>query len=349
MNPLIDQTNRNQPNPNQPDWAQSALPTTVYEQRLRNPSGLCHVVIDSDAANEIDDQFALAWALLRQDRLKIHGIYATPFSFAHRRNQYPDAPDSAPPFNPPDIGMQRSYDEILTIQRLIRTEQEVPTFLGSTSYLRSLDKPQGSPATQHLIDIAMSMPNDEPLYVVAVGCLTNIANALLIEPRIREKIVVVWTAAYPSHAPHINRSFNLEQDLLASRLIFDCGVPLVYLPGFHVGVQLRLSFAECEQYILPQGELGAYLHQLFTNNPLWAMMGRPRDSRYTWVIWDLINLAWLIEPAWVPTHLVRTPSLDAELRWQHQYNSHPMREGFGLDRDAIYADLFQCFERNARN
>ena len=36
----------------------------------------------------------------------------------------------------------------------------------------------------------------------------------------------------------------LEQDLRATQLVFDSGVPLVYLPGYHVGAQLRLSLPE---------------------------------------------------------------------------------------------------------
>jgi hypothetical protein len=59
----------------------------AYSARLRLPNGRVHIVIDTDAANEIDDQFALAWALLHPERLQIHGIYATPFSFAHRRSR----------------------------------------------------------------------------------------------------------------------------------------------------------------------------------------------------------------------------------------------------------------------
>lgn len=39
------------------------------------------VVIDTDAANEIDDQFALALALLAPEKLKIEAITAAPFAF----------------------------------------------------------------------------------------------------------------------------------------------------------------------------------------------------------------------------------------------------------------------------
>jgi purine nucleosidase len=34
------------------------------------------------------------------------------------------------------------------------------------------------------------------------------------------------------------------------------------------------------------------------------------------VIWDLICIAWLLSPDWVPSTLVRTPRLDDDRRWQ---------------------------------
>jgi purine nucleosidase len=78
-------------------------------------------------------------------------------------------------------------------------------------------------------------------------------------------------AATPARATLVERgSFNLEQDVAASRWLFDSGVPLVYLPGFHVGAQLRLSLAEVQRHVRGRGAIGDYLHQLFTDNPLVA-------------------------------------------------------------------------------
>ena len=40
---------------------------------LTPPNGPVRIILDTDAANEIDDQFALAWALLSPDRVEIEG------------------------------------------------------------------------------------------------------------------------------------------------------------------------------------------------------------------------------------------------------------------------------------
>jgi purine nucleosidase len=147
--------------------------------------------------------------------------------------------------------------------------------------------------------------------VLALGCVTNIASALLLAPDIAERIVVVWTSGYPSHAPHINHSFNLEQDLWASRWLLDSGVPHVYLPGFHVGAQLRLSLAEMERYVRGRGAIGELpapaVHRTTRLWACWASTSTAQQQPHSWVIWDLICVAWLINPDWVPSDLVRTP------------------------------------------
>ncbi|MBL8323464.1 MAG: nucleoside hydrolase [Rubrivivax sp.] len=342
------------------------------------------VVIDSDAANEIDDPFALAWALLAPERLRVLACLATPFSFEYRRREAlrarlaRDTPALAsaedqeflrlhshklafweargwdpatlqlPSFCTPEEGMRRSFDEIVHVYERLGRPPAGNVFAGSTRYLRSFEEPEPSAATARLIELAAAQPPGEPLYVLAIGCLTNIANALLLEPGLVRRLVVVWTAGYPSHAPHVNRAFNLEQDLLATQLVFDCGVPLVYLPGYHVGAQLRLSLPEMERHVRGCGAVGAHLHELFTHNPLWPLVGIDAaealepSSACSWVIWDLINVAWMLAPEWVPSELVRTPRLGADLRWHADAARAWMREAHAVQRDAIFSDFFAC-------
>lgn len=323
-----------------------------YLERLAPPArdaGVLRVVIDTDAANEIDDQFALAWALSAPQRLCVEAIHAAPFSFLHRRAQHPHLAADYPPFAPPDVGMRRSADEI---RRVLAAHggQGVAVHEGTPGYLQGCTAPPGSAATDDLITRALATPADAaPLYVLALGCPTNIACALLLEPRIAERIVVVWTSGYPSHAPQVNDSFNLEQDLAASRLLLDSGVPLVYLPGFHVGAQLRLSWPEVQRWVQPCGALGALLADLYTHNPLWPLHGVSDLFAHSWVMWDLICVAWLLDPGWVPSTMVPTPHLDDSRRWRADPTRHPMREGYAVRRDAIYRDFFERLGQPSAN
>jgi inosine-uridine nucleoside N-ribohydrolase len=309
-----------------------------YQARLAPPAGRVRLVIDTDAANEIDDPFAIAWALRCPQRLDVAAVYAAPYSFAHRRAEM--AVQEHAQFDPPEVGMARSHAAITEVFDRLGLDASGRVFRGSTRYLGSLSGPERSEAVDHLISLALAQPRHQPLYVAAIGCATNIANALLLEPRIAERIVVVWTSGYPSHAPQVNDSFNLEQDLTASQWLLDSGVPHVYLPGFHVGAQLRLSLPEMERWVAGRGAIGEHLFHLYTHNPLWPLLGITDFEAHSWVIWDLICIAWLLDPAWVPSTLVRTPLLGADRRWIADASRHPMREAYAVQRDAIFRAFF---------
>ncbi|MDX2006092.1 MAG: nucleoside hydrolase [Meiothermus sp.] len=357
------------------------LSPELLEQRLALPEGRVRVVLDTDAKNEIDDQPTIAWALLSQDVLEIEGMYAVPFSFGlwqesferageikrslsqpkgadaalvntfagWLEKQEKEGPDALDPlFNPPGVGMERSYQEIVTIYQKMGFNPEGQVFRGSERFLPSISEPVDSPAARHLIERAMA-PSDRPLYVLAIGALTNVASALLMEPRIAERIVVVWTASYPSVSKRTTHSLNLEQDMIASQLLFDCGVPLVYLPGYQVGAQLKISQPEMELWVKGRGEIGDYLYELYMNNPLHGHRTHADFFGRTWIMWDLITVAWLIDHQWVPSDLMPSPILTDDRYYQDAGpGRHLMREAYAINRDAIFRDLLGKLDAAAR-
>ena len=52
----------------------------------------------------------------------------------------------------------------------------------------------------------------------------------------------------------------------------------------------------------------------------------------------------MIEPSWVPTHIVNTPYLTDDLHWKQRDNSQIMREAFGVNRDEIFYDFYKKIE-----
>ena len=54
------------------------------KKRLSLPKGKLTCVIDSDTYNEVDDQFAISYALLSPERLDVKAVYAAPFSSEFR-------------------------------------------------------------------------------------------------------------------------------------------------------------------------------------------------------------------------------------------------------------------------
>ena len=280
-----------------------------YQHILREPDGRVRCVIDTDTRNEIDDQYALAWAFLSRDKLEIEGIYAAPYSFLERIKEQRAADrirqrgatsaddrrllarhigllrrlDEAgidvhddQQLDPqgtvlvtPGKGMELSYQEILNVSDKLGVNFAERVFRGSDRYLTDMDTPVESEAIEHLIATAKTANGRRS---AASGgdwrgdqCGMRLC---LLAPEIIPNIVVSWTAGYPTTVIDVVQpSFNMEQDVLASQLLFDSGVPLVYLPGFHVGAQLSLSLPEVEAWVRGKGDIGDYLHWLYINNP----------------------------------------------------------------------------------
>lgn len=298
---------------------QSALSETLRLERLQPSHGVIDMVLDTDTYNEIDDQFAVVYALLSPERLNVEAIYAAPF-FNDRSTG-------------PGDGMEKSYDEILRLLERLDRSPEQFVYKGSTGYLTNNQaQPFQSDAALDLVQRALG-PREKPLYVVAIGAITNVASAILIEPAILDRIVVVWLGGHALHWPH-TKEFNLQQDVAASRLIFDCGVPLVHIPCMGVTTHLLTTVAEIERYVQGQGAIGDYLSGIFTAY---------HADHFAWskVLWDIATIAYLVNDSWVPTTLVYSPILTDQLTWSADASRHFIRSATFVHRDPIYRDLFQ--------
>ena len=144
-------------------------------KQLEPPTEKIRMVLDTDTYNEVDDQFALAYALLSPDKVALEAVYAAPFK--NRRSV--SAGD----------GMEKSYQEILRLLKLMGRSGDGFAFRGSGSYLQDVSKPIESDAAKDLIQKALASSPGDPLYVVTVGCITNIASAILLEPEIIKNIL----------------------------------------------------------------------------------------------------------------------------------------------------------------
>jgi len=294
--------------------------------RLEPPAGPVRMVLDTDTYNEIDDQFAVVYTLLSEEKLRVEAIYAAPFL-----NERSSSPGD---------GMAKSYDEILRLLERLGVSPEGLVHRGSTAFMSGAETPCPSDAAQDLVARAMA-GGEEPLYVAAIGAITNVASAILMEPSIIERIVVVWLAGDPLSWPHCNE-FNLRQDMHASRLIFDCGVPLVQIPCHGAASHLLTTVPELERYVTGRGAIGDYLVQIFKDYVA--------DS-YAWAkeIWDLSAVAYLLNPEWVPAELARSPILTPELTWRVGEARPWIRRAFFVHRNPIFADLFRKLEAHGRN
>ena len=304
----------------QPLLGQS-FPTISETQRidmLKHPGKKpVRMVFDTDTYNEIDDQFALVYALISPE-LDVKAVYAAPFKNNRSRS--------------PKEGMEKSYEEILRILSKLGKSPDGFAFKGSTSYLTDIKNPEKSPAALDLIRRAKKSSPEDPLYVVAVGAITNVSNAILIDPTIINKIVVVWLGGNGHHWPH-QREFNFMQDLNASRIIFDCGVPFVQLACTPVVTHFTTTVPEMERSVGGRGPIGDYLLKIFKDY---------RKDHFGWskVLWDMTAIAWLIDDGWLPSDLVHSPIVTDNYTFSFDESRHLIRTVKFVRRDPIFRDFF---------
>jgi hypothetical protein len=86
-------------------------------QMLEKPATGSSIVFDTDTYNEIDDQFALVYALLSKESFNLEAVYAAPFSNNRADN--------------PTKGMELSYEEILRILDKMNVAHKGFAFKGS--------------------------------------------------------------------------------------------------------------------------------------------------------------------------------------------------------------------------
>lgn len=295
----------------------------TIEQRIKNlsvPQGPADVVLDTDAYNEIDDQFAIAYLLRYAHRINTRALFAAPFL-----NERSTSPED---------GMERSYEEILRLLKLCNREDLAPAvYRGSKTYLADEQTPVVSPAAERLVELSREYSSEKPLYVVAIGAITNVASALLLDPTVAERIVVVWLGGHGRVWPD-TREFNLWQDVAAARVVFDSGVALVQLPCMGVVSAFTTTAPEMRYHLLGKNPLADYLAQ----NVLDCYPGN--NSPWSRVIWDVTAVAWLTD---APRYLMWKTVPRLRPGYDGRYESAegaPMVYVYHVHRDRLMGDLF---------
>ena len=295
------------------------LDETFRLNQLKAPTGKIKMVLDTDTYNEVDDQFALAYAYLSKDKIDLQAVYAAPF----HNNRSNGAGD----------GMEKSYQEILRLLKMLGKSPDGFAFRGSDRYLENISNPLRSEAALDLVKKAMASSPENPLYVVPVGCITNIASAILIEPKIIRNIVVVWLGGNDLNWPH-QKEFNLVQDVLSAQVVLNSGVPMVIMPCQPVVANFHTTIPELSEYLKGKNQLSDYLFNIVVE----YSGGKKAWSK---VIWDVTAVAWLVNPSWVSTNLVHSPVLTDQVTYSVDQSRHFIRMASRINRDAIFGDMFE--------
>ena len=278
------------------------------------------VILDCDTANEIDDQFAIAYAL-GSPSLDVRGVISVQNTLIHGAGS-----------------VERYEEEAERVVALCGKAATVPCLRGATHPMETRTLPVASEG----LDFLIAEAKQGPLTIIATGPITDVASLLLVAPEVRENLRVVWLGGFPDVATYTRwrlGELNGRADIAAWRVLFTQPVDLLHLPGWPGVAKLVVEYgpyiAELRALSRP---IATYLADL---SAVWqeqrAALGYGKQMRK--ILWDVANVAAVINPTAVTAKPTATPTLD--VAGAHDFD-HPGRivdVVTDLDAAWILADL----------
>lgn len=131
----------------------------------------------------------------------------------------------------------------------------------------------------------------DPLRILALGPLTNVASLLDRPERISEVVLVGGNTSSPGRfPPWWPHEFNLTCDRPAARAVFESSVPLTVVP-LDVARRMRVGTRELAEL---RGELGEYLRR---NSARWLWRSRLVRWSAAFPAFDLPAAMYILEPS----------------------------------------------------
>lgn len=222
------------------------LPIGSAQPRLR-------VIVDNDFAGDPDDLYQLVHHWLSPS-VDVRGVVCS-----HLRVD--------DPFYPGGDSADEARRIVEDLAQVMRLDVCGRLFTGANRALTSRCEPRDSEAARFIVAEAMrGEPDLPPLFVVCGGGLTDLASAYLMEPRIAERLTVVWIGG-PEHdglgylPPTVeNPEYNLRIDPIAGQVLFnDSAMPLWLVPR-NMYRQCLVSDVELRHRVAGKGPLGKLLY-----------------------------------------------------------------------------------------
>lgn len=302
---------------------------TDYKFSVPNEK-VVRLIVNTDAKNEADDQFAIVQALL-SPKFENVGMIAAHYGTRHN--------DS----------MERSYKEIELVFDKMGFSKENMIFKGGAHKIPDKKTPVLSEGAELIVKEAMKN-DDRPLFAIFLGPLTDLASALLIEPKIATRMKAIWIGggAYP----HGGAEFNLGNDIDAANVVFQSKMEVWQVPK-NVYEMIPISLAELEYKVYPYGEIGEYLLEQLMEH---TMEDGPRTSDFrsgeSWVLGDSPAVGLLLYEQRFEFDWVSAPHISNEMTYTLDALNRPIRVYKNIDSRLFLDDFFSklaLFHKNHPN
>jgi len=291
---------------------------TIARQVPEPPSSASRfrLLIDTDAANEIDDLYAVALAINAPDRIALEGFVATHFAGKA-------GPDST----------EQSYQLLLEELEVAGREGEFVVKRGGHP-MQYPGTPTESEGAEFIIERARAGSEDDPLWVVGLGAATNLASAILMAPDVASRVRFVFHARNEFNWPERTTQFNVIGDIIAAQTLLECEAPLVW---FDTGTDLTLPMEETEKRLAPLSPLGKFLHEYRHKREHYMS---PKKGFF-----DVGDIAWLMQSDVCKMEAVPAPRLERHCHFNTKRTFGEMLRVFEIDREKTWKLFFEKLEK----
>jgi len=311
----------------------------VENSPKENTSEKIKLIFDTDANNELDDQFAIAYMLLNGTTFDVKGITVNA-----TRN---------------DKDVQGHYDEAERIMQLCNLKGAVPLLKGAEGNLKEIGTnfDPGNYDGQDGVDFILEETKKDSIIVVAVGKLTNIALALKKDPSFAERTKIVWLGSnYPEPG-----EYNQDNDTIAMNYVLNSKIPFemvtvrygkpsgtdaVAVTKTEVNEKLPGLGPKATEPITGRhggtfdtfGDYGANLFEHIFDHINTSLVTPSRP------LFDMVALAILKNPVWGDTQRIPCPIL-IDNKWiERPENKRSILIWENFDKQPIMADFYETLK-----
>ena len=298
------------------------------------------VIIDNDLGGDPDGLFQLAHHLMSPS-VDVRGVIAS-----HLYEQGFGAPGTS----------EYAKEQALKVLKLLNLENVVPVYTDKSESMTDVTMPVDSEAVRAIIKEAMRTDTDLPLYIVCGGGLTNIASAYLLEPKIGEKITLIWIGgpeytdlAMPPPS-FTNLEYNLGIDIKAAQVIFNTATMKFWQVPRNTYRQPIMSDAELLTKVKGKGPLGNHLYTVM--NEALAKLQKwnlPIGEVYIYgdnplVLLTALQSSFEPDPSSSTYVIKQAPRINDDGIYETNLTGRTIRVYHQLDNRLLFADFFSKLE-----
>lgn len=274
------------------------------------------VIIDADTGNEIDDLPAIVLAL-KSGKLDVLALTAAQWNRVEV------------------CGRQTMHESWVLNNRILQLLEmkQIPSLKGSEIAVgqgQHWGKKTGTDfneASDFIIKKAMQTPKSEKLIVIITGSATNVASAIIFEPKIIDKIAVyfIGTTYDFTRKAFSKNEFNVRSDLNAVETLFNTEKLELHVMPANICTSLKVLQNDIDTRLKSKEGIDGMLKERWY---------KVNTNGIGWTMWDFAIVQAVLNPQWTKQDLQDTP-LENTPRKIYVYSE--------IDSEAIMDDFWKVF------